>query len=199
VVIILGLVLAVTAVVFALVPVRRLDSVAEVRVVPPVATATSSPQPRPSATPIPTPSPKAAPRLELQRQVKTWKALPDALIAAMFTAGFAVIVLGVILADVDEFSFGGAKFKLASAVASATVAQARSSGELKGDSVPRAVAEELAVRSAVDALRAGEMLDARTRPGRKRASSADEAPHGYIPPKLLEQLVDDAAKGKLGD
>jgi hypothetical protein len=225
-----GVALAAAAIVLSAAPIRRVESIVEVRALPTpqgmasVFTAPSTstrtttrtgtrtrtgPRTRTrsssrtrtrSSTRTPTPTPSstgsatARPRLELQRRVATSKTLPDALAAALFTGGVALIIFGFLTPEsLQEVGVGPLKFTLARAVARANVEKAREAGELSADAEP--VVERVAERSAVDAIRASELYDARSR--RRLRPSATSG--GYIPGQLLKRLVEDAERGKLDE
>ena len=154
--IVVGVVLAAGAIVCAAAPIRRVESIAETR------------------------APRGSGALELQQRVVTTKALPDALVAAVFASGLAFVVLGVVLPRVEEVTFAGTKFKLARAVAAEAVKQAQADG-LVTDAVPLPVLRQVAEQSAVAAVRAEKML---------RSSGS----HGYIPPTLMQQLAEEAVQ-----
>ena len=154
--IVLGALLAAGAIASAVLPIRRVESIAE------------------------TTAPRSGRALELQQRVVTTKALPDALVAAVFATGLGFVVLGVMLPRVEEVTFAGTKVKLAHAVAAEAVKQAQADG-LVADTVPLPVLTEIAEKSAVAAVRADKML---------RSSGS----HGYMPPNLVQQLAKEAVQ-----
>ena len=178
--ILLGALLVVAAVVAALVPIRRVDSITEV-----------------SGTPTRAASPAtgtAGLRLQTERRTKTTRPLPNGLILAGFTGGLVVVVLGLVLTDVEEVTFAGTKIKLARAVATAAVQQAQAEGLVEGETVPLSVVQHIAQQSAVATVQAEEMLDHRSSSKRGRRAKVIGVSLGYVPPNLLRQLAEDAVE-----
>jgi hypothetical protein len=181
--VIMGLLIAATGIVFAAVPIRRVESIA-----------------RTMAAPTASPSASAAPNeggaLALQQEIRTEKALPDAVVVLLLTAGSAMIVAGVLFTRVDEFTIGGVKVRLARAVADATLEKARRDGVVAGDTVPTDAVAQMLQETAVAAVDVERrLLHQSGRPftvRHLRREASDARADAAISRRLLDELAAEA-------